>query len=464
MGDLSVLADLVRDYETDALVVDSGSRSPFPKPGEWQALELTGRAADQLGNVLRNPTLIEGYGRADAAEKYRLLADLACLVEKYPTEQLPVRLRALAVRFRFLVWTLPFRLPDPDGGAELFQDPSDVLQRQLGLSDAVELARNARQEWLACLATADTDPWLSGLRARCLVRFDEEHRWLTEQWPQRPGSGPLSLHSTTLDTAEFQADHREIAGRVVDLHWLPIGDVRSAARAFGPGRRGVQLLPWAPVALASLVAVATLFWPGPDWGRWCAGVALSALLITGLLLPSGWDALLLLRLPATVAAGTAAMLALTPRWWVSPNGWKTAVAIAVAAMLYLVLESRLHNERRWSALRRGLLVGLIGISYAFLISLVVLGFAAPAVAEHGECLTGLWSHPAWQYRDLTPECTKALAMWPDSVPRGSAAAPAGALTVLTGWSFAIGIALQLLWDDQPVTAPLGRLHRRGGSF
>ncbi|MER7011663.1 hypothetical protein ABT324_09580 [Saccharopolyspora sp. NPDC000359] len=457
-----MLAELLREYENAALVLDDARRSPVRRPGDLKDCELTGQIADEIGNALRNPTLIDGYGRADAAEKYRLLADLASLVEKYPTEQFPVRLRALAVRFRFLVWTLPFRLPDTGMGAELFQDPSDVLQQKLDRSDALERARNARQEWLVCLAAADNDPWLSDLRAHALKKFDEEHLWLTEQWPKRRGSGPLSLHSTDPGAPGFKADHREVAGRVVELHWLPISDVRSAARAFGPGRLLVQLIPWVPVGCA-LVAAAALFWPDVDGERWVVGLLLSGLLIGALLLPSGWDALLLLRLPATVAAGTAAVLALTPRWWASPNGWKSAVVVAAAALLYLVLESRLHNEQRWPAVRRGFLVGITGLSYSFLISFVVLGFVAPAVAEHGECLSGLWNQPAWQPRHLTPECTKALGMWPDTQVSGEAAAPAGALLVLTGWSFAIGTALQLLWDDQPVTAPLGRLHRRGGS-
>jgi len=37
------------------------------------------------------------------------------------------------------------------------------------------------------------------------------------------------------------------------------------------------------------------------------------------------------------------------------------------------------------------------------------------------------------------------------------------LLLMTGWSLAVGLAAQILWDDRPVTAPLGRLRRVRGS-
>ncbi|MGH3942389.1 MAG: hypothetical protein ACRDTG_27965 [Pseudonocardiaceae bacterium] len=43
------------------------------------------------------------------------------------------------------------------------------------------------------------------------------------------------------------------------------------------------------------------------------------------------------------------------------------------------------------------------------------------------------------------------------------AAPAGVLLLMTGWSLPVGLAAQILWDDRPVTAPLGRLRRMRGS-
>jgi hypothetical protein len=37
------------------------------------------------------------------------------------------------------------------------------------------------------------------------------------------------------------------------------------------------------------------------------------------------------------------------------------------------------------------------------------------------------------------------------------------LLLMTGWSFALGLAAQILWDDRPVTAPLGRIRRAKGA-
>jgi hypothetical protein len=36
------------------------------------------------------------------------------------------------------------------------------------------------------------------------------------------------------------------------------------------------------------------------------------------------------------------------------------------------------------------------------------------------------------------------------------------LTVATTWSFAAGVVTQILWDDQPLTAPLAHLTWRTG--
>jgi hypothetical protein len=459
---LQALAAALDDYERAALVIAERPGSAYQVPGPDTPLEFTGVSADLFDAVLDDPTILAGYDGSDAVRRFRLLSELACAVERYPADELPTRFRARAARLRFLVWSLPARLHDQNHGAELFPVPSAVLGHALGRAAALDRARTARQDWLSCLAAADSDPWLTELRARDTRRFDVEHHWLTEQWPGHARSGPLALLSTTPATAENIADHREVAGRVAGLHWLAVGSVLDAARALGPKRWWVRGLPWLLPALAIVVLAALSSWPGPDWARWLAGGVLLAQLVLATVLPSGWDALLLLRLPAAAAIGTAAILALTPRWWVAAHGWLVGAGLAAAAALYLVLESRLHNVTTGAAFSRGLPVAFIGLAYAFLVSLVVFGFAAPAVAEHGQCLIGWWDQSPWQLRALSEQCTKDLGFWPDGV-RGVAAAPVGALATLTGWSFAIGIAVQLLWDDQPVTAPLGRLRRRGGT-
>jgi len=149
------------------------------------------------------------------------------------------------------------------------------------------------------------------------------------------------------------------------------------------------------------------------------------------------------------------LLSLTPRWWLAPWEWTVGAGLLVIAALYLVLESRLHGARRWWAYPRRLVIAAIGALYAFMLSLVVLAFVAPSVAERGECLAGWWSLDPWSARTLGPGCAELNG--------GHAAAPAGVPLLMTGWSLAVGLAAQILWDDRPVTAPLGRLRRVQGS-
>jgi hypothetical protein len=101
------------------------------------------------------------------------------------------------------------------------------------------------------------------------------------------------------------------------------------------------------------------------------------------------------------------------------------------------------------------LTGLGGM-HAFVLSVAVLGFVAPAMGEHGECLDGWWQLSPWHARPLTAPCAAALG-------QTHAAATVGVIVLMTGWSLAVGLAAQVLWDDRPVTVPLGRIRRvRGG--
>src|SRR5205823_1185239 len=114
----------------------------------------------------------------------------------------------------------------------------------------------------------------------------------------------------------------------------------------------------------------------------------------------------------------------------------------VLALAVVVLFMINQDAARWAAV--------------VLLSLAVLGFVAPAMGEHGECLDGWWHVSPWHSRPFTRQCTQALG-------HADAAPTAGVLSLMTGWSLATGLAVQILWDDRPVTAPLGRIRRvRGG--
>lgn len=103
------------------------------------------------------------------------------------------------------------------------------------------------------------------------------------------------------------------------------------------------------------------------------------------------------------------------------------------------------------ASRRALGITLLGALHAAVLSLVVLGFVAPAMGEHGECLDGWWRSSPFATRPLA-----GIGTCVQTLNQDRAAAPAGVLLLMTGWSFAIGLATQVLWNDQTVTAPLGR--------
>lgn len=89
----------------------------------------------------------------------------------------------------------------------------------------------------------------------------------------------------------------------------------------------------------------------------------------------------------------------------------------------------------------------------------MLGFVAPAVAENGGCLDGWWTVSAFESRPLTADCAEQLEL-----PAGAAVPPAAAvLTLMAGWSVVIGLSAQVLWDDRPISAPLGRVRRARGA-
>ncbi len=436
----------------------------------------------QLSDVeraLNNPrVLFSSTDQSESRECLRLLFTFALWLRHSPPTSVPASLTSRAARLRFGVWSLPVRMDWPQEWRSLKVGWSwrpltrnDVVvepRPPLALSPEMILAeaRAAREDWLAHLNAWEDDPWLAARYLRRPSSLEADLRWLTLTWPRPPHGKPawpdrpacLTLEPT--GSKDRSAYHR-VATDLAEMHWLPRGTLRSAAVALLPDQDGARLLPSLYRLLPWLYPLAALGVVGLFVRAHVLVAACDALGLrvvgggVAALAPSGLSGLALLRIPAAAAVGLVVLISLTSRWWLAPRGWTVGAGLLVIAALYLVLESRLHGAQRLWAYPRGLIIAAIGALHAFVISLAVLAFVVPVVADHGGCLEGWWLLNPWSARTLIGDCARDLGP--------QAAAPAGVLLLMTGWSLAVGLAAQILWDDRPVTAPLGRLRRVRGA-
>ncbi len=429
------------DRYVTAMVLTSIDRDPLSLPDDWGVLP-----AERLATVIDDPTAVEGYDQ----DRFRVLVRLVCWLT---TREVPQEYASRVARLRFMVWSLYFRL---DSTARNTLMPTRV--RLPGAESLIELgaarlgieARAARRDWMNHLDAWEDDPWLAHRHTTAPAEFEYDLTLLTATWPGRPDSTPLRLSTTGTDTAD--EDHHRIAADVTESHWLPRASLTTAANALRPR---IPFLTWLPLIAASTVLA--LFLSGASTMATWAALAVLALGLLGVVfLPPHTDFLLLLRIPAATLVGSLVLLSLTPRWWLDSSAWRVGAGLLALATLYLAVEARLHGNTPRHALRRGTGVALLGASYAALVNLVMLRFVTPSLTEHGECLLGWWTNSPWHGLPLTGTCAAELAATRTS-------APVAMLVLMTGWSFAAGLVAQILWDDRPLTAPLGRLRRvRGG--
>jgi hypothetical protein len=443
-------------YIRDVLTIEPRpAADPLPVPTGPGELPY-----DRLRDVLHDPrVLFRDPPHATAPrDQMRRLIGFALWLGSAGDGLIAADLASRAARFRFLVWSLPARRPEfsvENLGLRRVTWPSRVADFT-AIDDKFvrEQARAARQDWLAHLAVAEDDPWLAARQQSGDATFEQDLRWLTAAWPGEPGH--LNLASRTASAADERDDQRRVAVDIAEDHWLPRGAVFRAATEIMSGNRWKGGLALLAFPAASAVLLALLLIGHADWARCGSLLVVVAAMAAILVVPRRLDALALLRIPAAVAAGEAVLVSLTSRWWLAPGGWKIGVGLLAAAAWYVVLEIRLHGAPLIRAVCRGGMVTLVGASYAFVLSVFVLGFVTPSTGEHGECLAGWWNANPRIERSLDRQCAEALG-------QPVAAAPAGVLLLMTGWSFALGLAAQILWDDRPVTAPLGRIRRAKGA-
>ncbi|MFC0438057.1 hypothetical protein [Kutzneria buriramensis] len=408
-----------------------------------------------LRRVLTDPALLFTPDTTDTPARLATLMAFAWLTGRWDPARIPPDLRAPLARLRFLIWTFPARTGPATG------EPHRVIElpdgQRLDLTDhrIDSQAQSARQQWLQALTAWEDDPWLAARQIDDPAAFERDLRWLVEAWPA-PRIAPLPRQTGRLRLGPVAAQRR-IAGEAAE-RWLERGSVTGAATALAPGNPWRwPLLAAYPLLAAGVTALA--FTGHAGIARWAAVAVLALGLTATALAPIRYTPLALPRIPAAAAVGLALLLTLTTRWWLAVNAWPLGAALLAASTGYLMVEARQHGSGRLAAARRALVLLVLGVLHTVVLSITTLAFLVPVLADHGQCLTDWWQHNPWQPLPLstagTDSCAAAL-----STP--NAAPPAATMLLMTGWSLSFGLAAQILWDDRPVTAPLGRLRRIRG--
>lgn len=202
---------------------------------------------------------------------------------------------------------------------------------------------------------------------------------------------------------------------------------------------------WA-LASATLLVVATLVTlfglPGllsPVAIQWAvgglAGAAYISIVAGAGLVDRTVGYLACLRLPAGAAVGLLAVMSFGSNWVRTPGAWWlwAALTLLAASWGYLFLEAIAHGAPRWPALGRAALVTALGFAHGVAVAAIVIPIVGRAIVAHLVkdlgCLSG-------------SDVSQLLVL----------AASVG---------LAVGVFLQVLWDDRPVTYPLTHLAWRG---
>lgn len=309
-----------------------------------------------------------------------------------------------------------------------------------------ETARAARSAWLDYLLHYEDYPLIAGIQpereGERLLDVD-----LREVLPAGRSERLTAPHPIDRGERAFRSLlARELFARRFDLRGV-CNTLPSDLPTRGVAWAVAMLLGLAPLSV--IVAWLVTGWDAPPGvvsdgvsfllgGGLVAGLAGYAVLVGSV--PARSERLtypFLLRLAASVVVGTVVVASLNQRWLgqiatQEPPGWMaiwiTGGALA-AACAYLLVEARLHGSHGWQAARRAAVVALIGVAHATFAALVLLVVADPVLelaATHA------------------PGDTGRLRM----------------VTVVAATALAGGVFLQILWEDRPVTYPLGVLRYR----
>lgn len=353
-------------------------------------------------------------------------------------------------------------------------------------TDYGELAWQSRADWLDCLDTFERHP---ALFADGPAQLDARLGWLV--FPLgRPPRSPLAgmVRAMTSDrllrltppvgdarvATRRRAQEEQLHLHVASDHLLPryrldeafglllqmirdrqdgrlarwVAAVVPTAMLVIPFLLGLLALVVTPILALGDVAVDVV--RGTPIGAWLGTPsALTVLEVVSRTVAVGWIGALvitlglgrragsylgLLRIPAATAFGLAIVSSLGPGWGqaAGSRGGSVALLLIVLAFGYLGVEvlNQGADERASSTLLRVLLLGSIGLGVATMVTVLVLWLIAPVFLP-----------------ELTAQTTSVLVT-------------ARLVVTIAAASFALGVFLQAIWDESPVTAPLSRVRLR----
>ena len=341
---------------------------------------------------------------------------------------------------------------------------------------AIASARFVEAVWWrgeAC-ADADTDArraWLSGLRSRAALarwtvhtalsddsiraafgtlrpRLDSQEQWLRvldtmydDPWLlQRPATEitPLLRQLTATNDPKEPERSQRVIEAVITRHLLPRFDLVGTHRAVRNAHGRAVYWVWSPAALAILASIALA---GLSQLGWAIAAALAAY---------GWMILgaasigamilhpLCMRAPAGALLGAFGLFAI--------GGWEEQamsfdpwlhLGVIAAPLPYLILEARHREAQGLIALGRALAVYAIVMLHSAAVAVIAVGVGGPAfLTVDKDAFVATDMARSWLI-ESTPN--RYWLLW-----------------FVAGAAATAGTYLQVLWEDNPITAPLSR--------